>query len=98
MALLWLNRAGALVLLFSAAAHLGNGDLFNLPRLLPPGDFDDSRAFTQRLAPNAVLIRIGASLIDRSIDNPTRLGLRTIASLALCPAVVSRPEYATSAR
>lgn len=86
--------ADALVLLSATPLNLGNEDLFNLLRLLAPGDFDDPKVFAQRLEPNAILNRIGSSLLDRSVTNVARRAwLRTIEELAFGPAVISRPEY-----
>jgi hypothetical protein len=87
--------ADALVLLSATPLNLGNEDLFNLLRLLAPGDFDDPHVFTQRLEPNAVLNRIASSLLDRSVTNVVRRAwLTTIEELAFGPAVIARPEYA----
>ncbi len=62
----------ALVFLSATPLNLGNEDLFNLLSLLAPGEFDNAFVLEQQLQPNAVLNRIGASLLDRGTDNATR--------------------------
>lgn len=86
--------ADALVFLSATPLNLGNDDLFNLLQLLAPGDFDDRALVEDRLAPNAVLNQVAASLLDRQVDNATRLGwLRRLEQLTFGPAVTGRPEF-----
>jgi superfamily II DNA or RNA helicase len=87
--------ADAFVFLSATPLNLGNDDLFNLLELLAPGEFDDRIVLEQRLMPNAVLNRVSASLIDRTISSATRLAwLGDLDQLVFGRTVTSRPEYA----
>lgn len=87
--------ADAFVFLSATPLNLGNDDLFNLLELLAPGEFDDRIVLEQRLMPNAVLNRVSASLIDRTIDSATRLAwLGELDQLVFGRTVINRPEYA----
>jgi hypothetical protein len=86
--------AEALVLLTATPLNLGNQDLFNLLRLLAPEDFQDSRVFLRILEPNRVINRVASSLLDRHVNNETRL--RWLDELQTAPfglSVIKRPEY-----
>ncbi len=86
--------ADALVLLSATPLNLGNEDLYTLLNLLAPGDFDDPYVFEQRLQPNAVLNRIRASLLDRSVTNETRRSwLTAVHDMAFGPAVEARYQF-----
>lgn len=87
--------ADALVFLSATPLNLGNDDLYNLLELLAPGEFDDPAVLEDRLAPNAVLHRVAASLLDRTISNDRRLAwLEEVRDLTFGAAVTTRPEYA----
>lgn len=87
--------ADAFVLLSATPLNLGNDDLFNLLELLAPGEFDDRIVLEQRLMPNAVLNRVSASLIDRTVNSATRLAwLEELDGLVFGRTVMNRPEYA----
>ena len=88
--------SGALVFLSATPLNLGNDDLFNLLSLLDQDDEFTSRALLeQQLEPNAVLNRVVASLLDRSVDNGARLSwLAEIDAMTFAAAVTSRPEFA----
>lgn len=86
--------ADALVFLSATPLNLGNQDLYNLLELLAPGEFDDRTVLEQRLEPNAVLNRVGASLFDPGVANTTRrMWLHEVRDLTFGPAVTGRPEY-----
>ncbi len=85
--------ADALIFLTATPLNLGNDDLYNLLQLLAPGEFDDRAVLEERLAPNALLNRIAASLLDRDVNNATRREwLDGLKGLSFGPAVASRPE------
>ena len=85
----------ALVFLSATPLNLGNDDLYNLLELLAPGEFDDRTVLEQRLAPNAILNRVAASLTDRSVTPGERIGwLDRLDDLVFGPTVTRRPEYA----
>jgi superfamily II DNA or RNA helicase len=87
--------ADALIFLSATPLNLGNDDLFNLLQLLAPGDFSDRALLVDRLEPNAVINRIAASLVDRNVDNATRLKwLRDLDSMTFGETVTIRPEFA----
>ncbi len=84
----------ALLFLSATPLNLGNDDLFNLLSLLAPGDFDNRALLEERLRPNAVLNRVGASLLERHVDSEMRLGwLKALHNLRFGPAVTARPEF-----
>ena len=84
----------ALIFLSATPLNLGNDDLFNLLQLLAPGDFSDRTQLMSQLEPNAVLNRVAASLVDRSVDNATRLEwLRSIDSMTFGAGVIARSEF-----
>jgi len=87
--------ADALIFLSATPLNLGNDDLFNLLGLLSPGDFDDRTVLEQRLEPNAVLNRVAAGLIDRSVQPADRLAsLGELNDLTFGSSVTMRPEFA----
>lgn len=65
--------ADALLFLSATPVNLRSGDLYNLLELLVPGEFDDVQSLERRIAPNATLHRITASLLDPTVSNKQRL-------------------------
>lgn len=51
------DNADAMLLLTATPLQIGNEDLFNLLRILNPGEFDDSDVFLDRLEPNKFVNR-----------------------------------------
>jgi superfamily II DNA or RNA helicase len=84
----------ALIFLSATPLNLGNDDLFNLLQLLSPGDFSDRTLLMSQLEPNAVINRVAASLVDRSVDNSMRLDwLRSLDTMTFGASVTDRSEF-----
>ncbi|WP_344133758.1 DEAD/DEAH box helicase [Pedococcus bigeumensis] len=87
--------ADALVFLSATPVNLRNQDLFNLLELLVPGEFQDLEGLHERIEPNAVLHKITASLLDRSVGNDKRRQwLEGLTSSAFGRVLTLRPDFA----
>lgn len=82
-----------LVFLSATPLNLRSADLYNLIDLLSPGEFGDEWTFDERLAPNAVLHKLGEGLHDTSITGRDRLALLDeLANLTFGGPLLMRPE------
>lgn len=86
--------ADALVFLSATPVNLRNSDLFNLLDLLVPGEFDDVESLQARIAPNAVLHKVTASLLDPTVTNSERLAwLDSLEGSRFGRILQLRPDY-----
>ena len=86
--------ADALIFLSATPVNLRNADLFNLLELLVPGEFDDVESLQARIAPNAVLHKVTASLLDPTVTNSERLAwLDGLGRSSFGRILQMRPDY-----
>ncbi|MGW3548849.1 helicase-related protein [Janibacter hoylei] len=84
----------ALFFLSATPVNLRNTDLFNLLDLLVPGEFDDVEGLQERIAPNAVLHKVTASLLDGTTTNAQRLAwLGELTQSSFGRVLTQRPDY-----
>ena len=84
------------ILLFLSATplNLGNDDLFNLLRLIDPGEFFDKHTLQVQLQPNAVLSRIYSGAADkRQSSAELRTQLHSIPGMTYGPVLAERREF-----
>lgn len=83
------------ILLFLSATplNLGNDDLFNLLRLIDPGEFFDKHTLQVQLHPNAVLSRIYRGVADRVGSAELRSHLQSIGRMTYGPVLAERQEF-----
>ena len=83
------------ILLFLSATplNLGNDDLFNLLRLIDPGEFFDKHTLQVQLQPNAVLRRIYSGAVDNVGNAELRSRLWSIPRMTYGPALADRREF-----
>ena len=84
------------ILLFLSATplNLGNDDLFNLLRLIDPGEFFDKHTLQVQLQPNAVFSRIYSGVADRRESGARlRSELQLIPRMTYGPVLAERREF-----
>lgn len=91
------ENADAMLLLTATPLQIGNQDLFNLLRILSPGEFDDFGVFEARLEPNQYINR--AAQILATGDHPRALAeLRKVEKTSQKRRFTGNPYYSEIVR
>ncbi len=91
------DNADAMLLLTATPLQMGNQDLFNLLRILSPGEFDDFEAFIERLEPNQFINR-AAQILATGDHRQALKELRKVERTPEKQRFIGNPYYAEISR
>lgn len=86
------ENSDAALLLTATPLQMGHSDLFNLLKILSPGEFDNFTIFEDRLEPNKY-VNMAAEYLERGKSQPALIALRKVEQTAEKKRFLGNPYY-----